>query len=301
MRTLSFASLLLVSGMLGLAQDPSELVDKAPPSVDEALRARIDKYYNAFTAGKYKDAYPLVDDASQDGFLESDKQQYKGCETLKIRYSDNFTKAAVVENCKTEWRWHGMVTPTTASISSNWVLTDGQWYWHYVKPTQMAFPFSPTGYVPIPQEDPDPASKRAAPAIPTDLKAIAKNILTNVSVDKQTVRLRVDQSSQDVVHVRNSMPGAVTLKLDDLSMPGLKITVGKTQVPAHEETTIVFEWRLDDPAVLCPDCAKKTTGTSMVQLHVAPTSQVFPINILFDHGPQTEHPVPPSVSLPPQK
>jgi hypothetical protein len=295
------ASLLLVSGILGLAQDSTELVDKAPPPVEEALRARIDQYYHAFMAGKYKDAYLLVDDASQDAFLETDKQQYKGCDTLKIRYSDNYTKAIVVESCKSEWKWHGVTTPSVFQITSNWKVVDGQWYWHYVKPTQIAFPFSPTGFVPVPQEDQaDITLKKEGPAIPADLKGAAQGILSKVSVDKQAVRLHPEQSSQDVIHVRNEMPGVVTLKLDNVGIPGLKITLGKNQLQAHEETTVLFEWRLDDPAVLCPDCAKKTTGNSMVQLRIGPTGQVFPISIVFDHGPQAGQPIP-QAPRPPQQ
>jgi hypothetical protein len=281
-------SLLLVSGILGLAQDSTELVDKAPQPIDEALRARIDQYYQAFVAGKYKDAYLLVDDESQDAFLEADKLQYKACEILRIRYSDNFTKALVVESCKSEWKWHGIVAPTSFPITSHWAVSNGQWYWHYVKPTQIPFPFSPTGFVPAPsaQTDAQTEAKKTGPAIPPDLRSAAQGILAKVSLDKRAVTLHPDQSSQDVIHVRNEMPGMVTLKLDDLSMPGLKITVGKTQLQAHEETTILFEWRLDDPALLCPDCAKKTTGNSTVQLRISPTGQAFPINIAFVHSPQ---------------
>ncbi len=282
----------LVSGMLALAQDSADMVDKAPPAVEAALRARIDQYYHAFMAGKYKEAYLLVADDSEDAFLETDKQPYKSCETLKIRYSEDFTKAVAVESCRSEWKWHGIVTPTTFPITSNWVVVDGQWYWHYVKATQRQFPFSPTGFVPVPGETPEKKDS-AGPAIPPDLKSAAQGILAKVGVDKQTVHLRPYEASRDMVHVRNDMPGAVTLKLDDLSMPGLRITVGKAQLQAHEETTILFEWRLDDPAVLCPDCAKKTTGTSTVQLHIAPTGQVFPISVAFDHS------VPPQA--PPQK
>src|SRR5580704_4820244 len=299
MRTLALfpiglVSGVLVSGMLALAQDSADMVDKAPPPVEAALRARIDQYYHAFMAGKSKEAYLLVADDSQDAFLETDKQPYKSCDTLKIRYSEDFTKAVVVESCKGEWKWHGMVTATTFPITSNWEVVDGQWYWHYVKATQRQFPFSPTGFVPVPAETPE-KKDGAGPPIPTDLRSAAQGILAKVGVDKQAVHLRPNESSRDTVRVRNDMPGAVTLKLDDISMPGLKITVGKSQLQAHEDTTILFEWRLDDPAVLCPDCAKKTTGTSTVQLHIAPTGQVFPISVTFDH------PMPPQVSQPPQK
>src|ERR1700722_5652370 len=161
-------SLLPVSCMLALAQDSADMVDKAPPPVEAALRARIDQYYHAFMAGKDKEAYLLVTDDSQDAFLETDKQQYKACETLKIRYSADFTKAVAVESCKSEWKWHGIVTPTTFPITSNWVVVDGQWYWHYVKATQAHFPFSPTGFVPVPGEIPE-KKDGAGPAIPPDL------------------------------------------------------------------------------------------------------------------------------------
>ncbi len=303
MRTLALSLLLLVSGLLGLAQDSTELLDKAPAPIDEALRARVDQFYQAFVAGKYKDAYLLVDDESQNAFLEGDKQQYKGCETLKIRYSDNFTKAVVVESCKGEWKWHGAVLPRSFPITSSWKIEDGKWCWSYVKPTQMAFPFSPTGFVPLPPAETaeKPTENKDRPAIPADLRGAAHSILAKVSLDKQTVRLRPVESSRDLIHVRNEMPGAITLTLDQFSMPGLKISLGKTQLQAHEETTIVFEWRLDDPAILCPDCAKSTTGSTTVQLHIAPTGQVFPLSIAFEHAVQTDHPVPPQVSPPPQK
>ena len=83
------------------------MFDKAPPAIDEALRARVGKFYGAFIAGKFKDAYSLVADDSQDKFFELSKDQYKRCEIIKINYSENFTKAAVVTSCKSDWRWHG--------------------------------------------------------------------------------------------------------------------------------------------------------------------------------------------------
>jgi hypothetical protein len=299
MRTLALSSLLLVGGMLGLAQDSKELVDKAPAPVEQALRARIDQYYQAFIAGKYKEAYLLVADDSQDAFLEAGKQQYKSCETLRIRYSENFTKALVIETCNSEWRWHGVVTPTTFPITSNWEVVDGQWYWHYVKPTQVASPFSPSGFVAVPATDAAPAKNGANPPIPPDMKVAAQGILAQVALDKQAVHLRQDQSSRDVIHVRNGMPGYITLKLEDPGVPGLKITLGNPQLKAHDETTILFEWRPDDPALQCANCAKKTRN-SIVTLQVVQTAKMLPINILFD-GPQVAAPVPPQAPPAPQK
>jgi len=278
MRTLALSSLLLVSGMLGLAQDSTDQLDKAPPAIDEALRARVDQYYHAFMVGRFKDAYVLVADDSQDAFLEADKQQYKACETIKIRYSANFTKATVVESCKGEWKWHGQVTPTTFPVTSSWKIEDGKWCWSYVKPTQVPSPFSPTGFVPIPPDTPQP---KDGIGVPKDMRAAAQSILSKVSVDRQYVRLRPDESSQDVIHVRNGMPGVIKLQMDQLAVPGLKITLGKSELGANEETTVSFEYRLDDPGIACVDCAKKLKGTSTVALHVVPTGQTFNIAIAF--------------------
>lgn len=299
MKTLALSSLLLLCSFAAFGQDSADMVDKAPPDVEEALRARVNKFYGAFVAGKFKEAYLLVADDSQDAFFELGKDQYKSCEVIKIRYSEKFTKAVVVTAVKSDFRWHGVVTPTTFPLTSHWEVIDGQWYWHYVKPTLAPSPFSPTGFVPVPTE----TSSQGAPAVPKDFVGSAQGILSKVGVDKRTVRLRSYEASQDVVHVRNDMPGPITLKLDELDMAGLKITLGKTELKSLDSTTIVFEWRLDDPAILCVDCAKKMSGNPIVKLRVSPTAQVFPINIVFENAPlPAPHATPRQVPLtPPQK
>jgi hypothetical protein len=282
MKALAFSSLLLLSGWTAFGQNPSEPADKAPPAVDEALRARITKFYDAFVSGKFKDAYVLVADDSQDQFFEMAKMQYKSCEIAKVDYSANFTKAAVVTNCKGDWRWHGHVTVTTIPVASNWVVIDSQWNWHYEKPTTVPSPFSPTGVVQIP---PDSSTEKAPSLVPKDIAAVARGILAKVGLDKQNVQLRAYENSQDVLHVRNDMPGDVSIRLDKVTVPGLKVSVGKTDLKAHEETSILFEWRLDDPAIQCLECAKKMNGRLTVQLHVAPTNQVFSIGVLLVNAP----------------
>ncbi|MGP0074844.1 MAG: hypothetical protein ACLPWF_23285 [Bryobacteraceae bacterium] len=292
------ASLLLLSAFAAFGQDTPDLVssDKAAPEVNDALRARVDKFYGAFIAGKFKDAYVLVADESQNKFFEMDKVQYKSCAIDKIGYTDNFTKAEVVTICKSEWRWHGAVLPATIPITSNWKIEDGQWCWYYVKPTRVPSPFSSTGFVLVP---PESQGTENTSIVPPDIAGRAQAILAKVTVDKREVRLPTYQSSQDSIHVRNDMPGSVSLRIDKLDVPGLKITMGKTDLREHEETTILFEWRLDDPAILCADCAKKLSGNPVIQLHILPTAQTFPIRIFFDNRPNgPQPPTPPQASQP---
>ncbi|MGA2877335.1 MAG: hypothetical protein ABSG13_00120 [Bryobacteraceae bacterium] len=281
MRTLALSSLVLLAGFAAFGQDSSELFDKAPPPIDEALRARVDKFYGAFIAGKFKDAYLLVADDSQDKFFELSKDQYKGCEIIKIRYRENFTKAAVVTSCKADWRFHGTVVLTTFPLTSNWEVIDGQWVWHYEKPTMVPSPFSPTGFVNVPPD----STPSINGLVPKDIPGAAQGILAKVSVDKTSVRLRPHETSQDVVHVRNDMPGQVSLKVDKPDIEGLKITVGKTDLQAHDETTVTFEWRSDEPT-------KTMSGHPTVQLRIEPTGQVFPISIAFEDSPTQTAPAP---------
>src|SRR5271170_5111424 len=123
-------ALLMLSAILAFGQAPSDVFEKAPPAIDDALRARVGKFYGAFVAGKFKEAYSLVADDSQDKFFELPKEEYKSFEIIKIKYSDNFTKATVVTGVKSDWRFHGTVTQTTFPLTTNWEVIDGEWYWH---------------------------------------------------------------------------------------------------------------------------------------------------------------------------
>lgn len=281
MKTLAVSSLLLLSAFGVFGQNASDVFDKAPPAIDEALRARVGQFYQAFVEGKFKQAYLLVADDSQDKFFELSKDEYKSFEIVRINYSDKFTKAAVVTAIKSEWRFHGAGTLTTFPLTSNWEVIDGQWYWHYVKPATVASPFSPSGFIPLPQNT-AAASAKPASVAPNDIAGAAQRILSEVSVDKSSVQLRTDETSRDVVHVRNGMPGSISLKLDKPDIPGLNVTLEQTNLPAHQETTIRFEWSVDSQA---RTGAQAMSGHPVVQLHILPTGQVFPISVAFENAP----------------
>ena len=289
MKTLVLCSFLLISGFSVLAQDASELFDKAPPAIDDALRARVNKFYELFIGGKFKEAYSLVADDSQDKFFELSKDEYKSCEIIKINYSEKFTKAAVVTSCKADWRWHGVSTLTTFPLTSNWEVVDGQWYWHWEKPTMVPSPFSPTGYIPVPAE----SNTSNAGFVPKDIGAVAQGILSKVVVDRSAVQLKSAETSKEVIHLRNDMPGEISLKLETPNIAGLKVTAAKIDLKAHEETIIAFEWRLDDPAIQCLACAKAMSTPLKVLVHVEPTNQVLPISVFFEYMPSKGAPTTP--------
>jgi len=259
------------------------LVEKAPPAVDEALRARADKFYQAHVTGKFREAFALVAEDSQDAFLAAPKAQFKKCETIRITWSEQFTKAKVAESCDTEFRFHGQSVPVKRPMTSDWKLVDGQWYWCWVKPDVIPSPFSPTGFVPATDATPT-GNPRKLPSS-DQVNAIAAGILQRVKVDKTTIKLRSDESSKDELHIRNEMPGAITFTVGQVNLPGLKITPTKTELQANEETTVLFEYRLEDTSIACVDCANKIQSTVASGLKVQPTGQFFPIEIVIANPP----------------
>lgn len=286
MKTLP-AALFLATCSLGFSQESSDLFDKAPPPIDEALRARVDTFYQAHVSGKFREAFALVAEDSQDAFFAAPKAQFKKCETVRINWSEQFTKAKVVESCDGEFRFHGQTAPVKRPMSSDWKLMNGQWYWCFVKPDMRQTPFSPTGLAPITNVAPA-ASPGKLPSS-DEVNTLAAGILQRVKVNKTTIKLRSDESSKDELHVRNEMPGAISFTVGQVAIPGLKITPAKTELQANEETTVVFEYRLDDTSIACVDCAKHIQSTVASGLRIQPTGQYFPIEIVFANPPAQQH------------
>lgn len=270
MKTLGLAALVSLCS-LAFAQDSSDLFDKAPPPIDDALRARVHDFYQDHIDGKFRQAMNLVAEDSQDLFFAANKPQYKQCEIARINYSDQFTKALVVESCKIDMVFHGQPMSMTLPISSNWKVVDGQWYFCYVKPKSVATPFGTMNT----SDAADGANPRTAPAIPADPLQAARNILTMVKVDKTNITLGADQPSKDEIHIRNEMPGSVSISIDPVTVPGLKITPARTELQANEETTIAFEYDASKNG------SSKAPSPVTAQVHVSPTGQVFAIQVTF--------------------
>src|SRR5260370_24279308 len=90
----TYLALALVSGRWEPGQD--SLFDKAPPDVDEALRARITGFYQAHVDKKFRQADQFVAEDTKDFYYESNKPAYLSFNIGKITYSENFTKAKAI-------------------------------------------------------------------------------------------------------------------------------------------------------------------------------------------------------------
>ena len=261
------------------------LAQNAPSDVDAALRARVDRFFQAHVSGKFRDAIPVVADESADWFIGSGKESYKSCETTKVEYSENFTKALVTETCQGEYRVHGHRMPVSLPIPSHWKIVDGQWFWYYIKETEVRTPFGIARITP--DNDPDAAAHDTSkPIIPANPLMLARDILQSIKIDKTEIKLESRKANEDTLEVTNGMPGSISISVDNLGQAGLTVKLDKSELKAGEKARVVFRYDPEDPLVQCGDCAKHVSGTVTAQIRVQPTGQVFPINIVIVRNDQ---------------
>jgi hypothetical protein len=284
---------------LAFSQDTPDQSETVPPEVDQALRARVNQFYSANVTGKWRDAFQVVADDMQDAYLAASKETYDKCETIKITYSDNFTKAAVRENCHGEYRWHNSHIPATIPLTSTWKVVDGQWYWYWLKPTEV---MTPWGLSKITEDAPrKPGASTVNTNIETVLKdpgSMAKAILSQVKVDKNEIKLLGYETSKDELHISNNMPGTISVSISCPPLAGFHIKQDKTDIGPKETAAIAFEYDADEARKHCGDCAKAAKPKLTANIRIQPTAQLFAVKITFAIPPELQKQLPKELKPP---
>jgi len=276
------SSLLFFTVCCGLvaAQPASDAFDKAPSAIEDALRTRVQAFYQAHVDGKFRRADDYVAEDSKDAFFAAEKARYKSCDVISVKFEENFTKATVLTACKTEMFFHGEKFPATLPLGSRWKVENGDWFWYYVVSNHMDSPFG--------SMNAGPESEHGHAPIPPDMNKIAQQILSKVTMDRKEVTIEQDQSSQQEVHLKNDMMGAIQVSTDPTGQPGLTVRAEKAQVNPGEEIKIIIEFNFDDPEINCRPCLINpgVKPPMTVNIHTSPIQRDFPIKINFAHHAQ---------------
>lgn len=269
MRASSLLAALFCASLFGQPA-PTDVFGKAPPEVDQALRARVAQYYQAFVDGKFRVAEQVVADDSRDIFYEMEKQRYLGFEIASIAYSDNFTKAKVITAVEMDWRNPRIgVMRVKPPLPSTWRLENGNWSWYTVPQKDWDSPFGKMN------PGPDGPSK-----IAPDFKHVSPDeVLSQVKISKTVATLSSYQKSKDTVELSNGLPGEISLRLESVVIPGLEIKPDKTTLKAGESAQISFNYNPDTP---------NPKASVVVDVHVQPTGQIIPIRLNFAIPPEVE-------------
>jgi hypothetical protein len=243
----------------------TDVFDKAPPEVDQALRARIAKFFQAHVDKKFRQAEEVIAEDSKDFFYNMEKTHYFGFDIVRINYSENFTKATVVTGVEMEWRSPRVgVMRVKPPLTSLWKLENGSWYWYVVPQKDWDTPWGRMK----PGPDPDQSKVMAL------FKGVNReDVLRQVAIDVTQIRLKGYEASEGRATIRNAMPGDIQLRLTVPKVPGLEVSVDKTVLKSDESATISVRF---NPAT------KEPKPASEIRVDVDPTGQVFRIGLVFD-------------------
>jgi hypothetical protein len=261
----AFISAFLLPAAFG--QKPADLFTKAPPDVDEALRSRISKFYQAQVDGHPRQSEQYVAEDSKDYFFEMRKPRILSFEIGQIDYADNFTKATVLTKAQLYVKFPGFdKKPLSMPVKTQWKVVDGQWCWYIDPDTLNETPFGkmsssgpPTaagGILPDISQGPNPES-----------------LYKGIRADKQSVRLKSGEASSDQVTISSHLPGVVTLHLQASDISGVEMKLDRTQLKPGESATLLFHAE-PRPGV------SRSAFTAVVV--VAPINLAIPIHAAFE-------------------
>jgi hypothetical protein len=246
----------------------TDVFEKAPPQIEEPLRANVAKFFQAHVDGKFRQAEEVIAEDSKDAFYNMEKRGYFGFEIIKIKYSEDYTKATVVTTLDMEWRSPRIgVMRVKPPLSSLWRLENGKWVWYVVASKDWETPWG--------KMQPGPDQQKS---IMTAFQGVNVNdVLKQVAIDRTEIRLRGYEASQGQAAIENNMPGQVRLRLDAPTYQGLQVTLDKTELVAGQTARVLVKFT---PETTDPK------PTTRVSIHVEPTGRVFHLDIVFDVQPE---------------
>ena len=240
---------LFASALFAQGDDP---FNRPPAAVDQALRARIQEFYQYHVKGDFRHAEELVAEDTKDFYYSHNKPQYLSAEIKRIDYSDQFTKAKATVVIEQYVMLPGFADkPAKVPIPSTWKLVEGKWYW-YVNPESMRD--SPFGKMTA-------GKGPAAPSLPV-IPANADFLMTQVQLNKRSVTLKPGES--DTVMIANGAPGVMNISLTQL--PGVEVELDRRSLNSGEKATLTL--KAGD---------KPTTG--VINVRVDQTGQLLPVRV----------------------
>lgn len=230
-------SFLLAGGLIA----QTSVFDKPPAGVEDALRARVSRFYQAFVDSKFRLADQVVAEDSKDEFFAADKTRYYGFQISQITWEQNFTRARVVVLADTDVQMFAAPpVRMKAPLTTVWKLENGEWWWYVLKRKAGDDIVTPFGKIHAAAVEKGRATGAPPPAMPThmmDLEALSRL----VQADKKVVRLQSGTVPQ-IVTITNLMDGPVTLRLEAAEFPGLSVKLDRTDVGAKEKAHVEFRY-----------------------------------------------------------
>ena len=238
----------------------------AQPAV-EALRDRVQKYYQMMVDKQYRQAEAMVAEQSKEDYYNGRKPDIKAFDIMSIDLRDQAT-ARVIIKAKLMMLMPGagaqmfdMPTPT------DWKLENGAWCWYIPEEVKSATPFGKM------QNNPSFGAgmdmKGAAPGGIDHPDVFA--LVNKITIDRISVGLTTKEPEQ-VVTISNGLPGPVDLTIDPhvKTISGIRVVAQELHLEAGGKASIRIV-RTGDGKV-----------RDIVSISVEPFHRVFNIQVLSE-------------------
>jgi len=249
--------------LLLYAQGDPDLFTKAPPAVEEALRARVVAFYEAQQAGKFRQADLYVAEEAKDAYYGAEKPTCKSWKLERFLWEEGYQKARAFITCDTSLMTITGPLNVKMPLTSHWKLVDGQWFWYL--PPQPAVRKTPFG-----EFRPGPASDNRG-GVPLRLPS-AQEILSQLRLSKDQVVFVREREGSEEVQFTNGTEGGVRLSLDFRPIPGIEATLDKTDLKAGETARILIKYKPGEA---------KPPDKAVIAVQVDPFTQSMPIQVSF--------------------
>jgi hypothetical protein len=276
---------------------------KAPPEVEQALRARVTEFFQLHVESNFQKAYGMVAEDTKKYYFDNKKNTYKSFRIAGVRFlNSDFTKASVDLECEQVMErreFRGVVIPVP--MTTLWKIEDGKWMW-YRDPNTVdpnAANVTPMGPSDLSKvgggTDEQIAARLKELTSPESISKRAQQIVGQSGIDKPEVTLAMDKPSSAEVTFHNGQSGYIQLALDPgEKMAGFSATLDKVDVGANENA--VLKLRYDPPAPAGGGSARPSSGPPQampqavtVRLSMRPFNQTFAVRVTFGAPAAANH------------
>ncbi len=265
-----------------------ELFNQAPPTIDHALRERINAFYQLHQENKFRQAEKLVHEDSKDIFFNGDKNSFRSFKIVGVSYEENYTRAKVVIDIDTDMFFPGFgQMQVNRPLTSMWKLDQEQWWWY-------ALPCDPN----VGKDSPfnnmfkgcgAPATEQATgpsvvslgdPNVMKDFPRALADLRNKVTIDKNAVVLPCHEPAEAEVVVSNQWENSVHLSIDVPDLPGLSLQIDKPILEPGQKARVKIvskpETRGAKPAVRARLTAEEVSKVMLIDITYLPPPNTEP-------------------------
>jgi hypothetical protein len=258
---MSRIALFAVLGAVALAQTEVQPPEKAPAELEQAVRARVNQFYEMLVNHQYRKAEGWVAEDTKDYYYAGSKPEIHKYEVLTVEFSEHLTHAKVMTRVSEPIVVAGFPpTEITLNMPTLWKLENGDWC-VYEDPEKIV---NPTGLRSKVQAAVDGASaKLAMPQMPKEQPTDSNFVLGKVLLDKREVKLAPE--AVEKITVSNSSNGPVTLE-PGYPLAGIEATLDRTELGPGDKAILTLK-------------AGKEPGSGFYYLRLMPTGEVLRIQV----------------------